>query len=206
MRKRTGIASLLPNILSGFLVLAPIFLALLLLIHGMQAVSGIVQPIADLLPGWIPAEELLALVLVLALCFVVGLMVQTRIGAWLRDWIENRFLVHIPGYTMFRDFAAQLAGDTSRKTWKPVLAQFDDGLVPAFLIEEMEDGRCTIFVPAVPTPFAGAVYIFDAHRVHAVNIALPRALQTVSKWGEGASEWVKHLEPPKEKKGGANES
>ena len=32
-------------------------------------------------------------------------------------------------------------------------------VVPAFIIEELDDGRLTVFVPSVPTPLAGAVYV-----------------------------------------------
>ena len=43
--------------------------------------------------------------------------------------------------------------------------EIEDALVPAFIIEELEDGRLKIFVPSAPTPLAGAVYILSADRV-----------------------------------------
>jgi hypothetical protein len=36
------------------------------------------------------------------------------------------------------------------------LAEIEDALAPAFVIEELPDGRFTIFVPSIPTPLAGA--------------------------------------------------
>jgi hypothetical protein len=33
--------------------------------------------------------------------------------------------------------------------------EIEEALVPAFIIEELDDGRFTVFVPSVPTPFAG---------------------------------------------------
>jgi len=38
--------------------------------------------------------------------------------------------------------------------WKPALVEIEEALVPAFIIEELEDQRVTVFVPSVPTPFA----------------------------------------------------
>ena len=87
---------------------------------------------------------------------------------------------------MIRSLAQQLAGNTSEKAWKPALAEIEDALVPAFIIEELDDGRYTIFVPSIPTPLAGAIYILERTRVHAVDVPLTQALQVVSRWGSGA--------------------
>ena len=59
--------------------------------------------------------------------------------------------------------------------WKPVLAEIDEGLVPAFIIEELSDDLVTVFVPSVPTPLAGAVHILSRERVHPVDIPFTQA-------------------------------
>ena len=43
-------------LLSGLLIVVPIYLAVLLLLKGMKSVVGLVRPLALLLPDWIPAE------------------------------------------------------------------------------------------------------------------------------------------------------
>jgi uncharacterized membrane protein len=80
------------------------------------------------------------------------------------------------------------------------LAEIEDALVPAFIIEEFEDGRYTVFVPSVPTPLAGAVYILERKRVHPLDVPFMQALQVVSRWGSGA----KGLEMARDK--GSNSS
>jgi len=62
--------------------------------------------------------------------------------------------------------------------------------VPAFVVEELDDGRFTVFVPSVPTPFAGAVYILNRERVHLINIPFTQAIQSVSRWGSGSKDLV----------------
>ncbi len=74
--------------------------------------------------------------------------------------------------------------------WQPALAEIEDALVPAFIIEELEDGRFTVFVPSVPTPFARAVYILSHERVHPLDVPFTQALQSVSRWGSGSKELV----------------
>ena len=63
--------------------------------------------------------------------------------------------------------------------------RIEDALVPSFIIEELGDGRLTVFVPSIPTPLAGAVYVLPRERVHPVDVPFTQALQTVPRWGSG---------------------
>ena len=117
------------------------------------------RPLAALVPDWIPAERLLSLFLVLVLCFLVGVAVRTRAGRAARERMEKVFFDRLPGYGLLRSLTQRLAGDSDEHAWQPALVEIEDALVPAFIIEELDDGRFTVFVPSVPTPLAGAVYI-----------------------------------------------
>jgi len=181
-------------LIGGALVVLPLYLAVLLLLKGMQAVAGLVRPIAGLLPQWMPAENILALLLVLVVCFVVGLAVRTQAGRSIRGRMEVSVFGKIPGYTMIRGLTQRIAGDTSENVWKTALVEIEDALVPAFIIEEYDDGRFTVFVPSVPTPFAGAVYILNAARVHPIDVPFAQALQSISKWGSGSKALVAAME------------
>ena len=172
-------------ILSGFLVIIPIYLAGLLLLKGMKTVGTLMRPFASLLPDWLPAEGFLSLLLVLFICFLIGVGIRTAAGRSVRERIEKSFFERIPGYALFRSLTQQLAADSREKVWKPALAEIEDALVPAFIIEEFKD-EYTIFVPSVPTPLAGAVYILDRKRVHPLDVPFTQALQVVSRWGSGA--------------------
>lgn len=181
-------------VLGGLLIVVPIYLAILLLLKGMKSVVGLVRPFALLLPDWLPAEKTLSLLLVLMLCFLIGIAVRTRAGRMVRERIERTFFERIPGYALFRSLTQQVAGDNRQNVWKPALVEIEEALVPAFIIEEFEDGRYTVFVPSIPTPLAGAVYILDRKRVHPLSVPFTEALKTVSKWGSGSKELVAAME------------
>ena len=181
-------------LLGGLLVVIPIYLAILVLLKGIKTAGGLVRPFALLLPDWIPAEQLLSLLLVLMICFLIGVAVTTRAGRVVRERIEKGFFQRIPGYALFRSLTQQVAGDNRHNVWKPALAEIEEALVPAFIIEEFEDGRYTVFVPSIPTPFAGAVYILDRKRVHPLNVPFTEALKVVSHWGSGAKDLVMAME------------
>lgn len=177
------------TIVGGLFVVVPVYLALLLLLKGMQSVSALVRPIAAVLPEWIHAEGLVSLLLVLLICFLVGLAVRTRTGRAIGARMDGLFH-KLPGYEMLRGLTRQLAGDADQEAWKPALAEIEEALVPAFIIEQLADGRFTVFVPSVPTPFAGAVYILEPARVHPVDVPFTKAVRTISRWGSGSSELV----------------
>jgi uncharacterized membrane protein len=177
-------------LINGLLIVVPVYLALLLLLKAMQSLAGLVRPIAVLLPDWMPAEDLLALLLVLVLCFLVGVAVRTRVGGAARERIEKSLFQRIPGYAVFRGLAQQLSGESRESAWKPALVEIEDALVPGFIIEELDDGQLTVFVPSVPTPLAGAVYVLRRERVHALDVPFTSAIQVVSKWGSGSKALV----------------
>jgi uncharacterized membrane protein len=180
--------------LTGLLIAVPVYLATLLLLKGMQSVVGLVRPIALLLPEWVPAETALSLLLILFVCFLIGVAVRTRAGQLARNKVERTYFERIPGYALLRGLTQQMAGQSRENVWKPALLQTDEGLVPAFIIEEFEDGRYTVFVPSIPTPLAGAVYVVDSGRVHPLDVPFTEALKTVSRWGSGAKNLVAAME------------
>jgi uncharacterized membrane protein len=184
-------------LLTGVLIVAPIYFSVLLLLKAMQAVVGLVRPLAILLPEWFPAEQFLSLVLVLAVCFLIGAAVRTTAGRAARERIEKSLFERIPGYALFRSLVHQLAGSGDEQVWRPALAEIEEALVPAFIIEEFDDGRFTVFVPSAPTPLSGSIYILTPERVHPVNIPFTHAVRTLSRWGSGSKEFVAAMEKNK---------
>jgi uncharacterized membrane protein len=178
------------TLVGGLLIVVPVYLAILLLLKGMKSAAGLVRPIAALLPDWIPAEGFFALLLVLGVCFLVGVAVRTRAGRVVREKMEVALFGRLPGYGLIRGLTQRLAGDSEGNEWTPALVEIEDALVPAFIIEVLDDGRITVFVPSVPTPLAGAVYILGPERVHIVDVPFTQAIRSVSRWGSGSKDLV----------------
>jgi uncharacterized membrane protein len=177
-------------LVTGLLVIAPVYLALLLLLKALQSLAGLARPVAILFPERFPAENVLAILLLLVVCFLVGVAVRTAPGRAARARIEKSVFQKIPGYEILRGLTRQLAHETQEREWKPALVEIEDALVPAFLIEEIDDRRYAVFVPSVPTPFAGAIYIIDRERVHPLDVPFAQAAKSVSRWGLGSKDLV----------------
>lgn len=185
------------SFVGGLVILAPIYLSILLLLKAMKAVAGLVRPFAKLLPAWFPGEQFLSLLFVLTVCFLIGVAVRTPAGRVARERLEKSLFQKIPGYALFRSLTQQLVGSPEEQVWKPALAEIEGGLVPAFVIEEFEDGRFTVFVPSAPTPLSGSIYILTAERVHPVDVPLTHAIKSLSRWGSGSKELVAAMENQK---------
>jgi uncharacterized membrane protein len=181
---------LVTTLVGGLLIVLPLYLTVLVLLKGMQSLAALVRPLAMLLPAWLPAENLLSLALVLVVCFLIGVAVRTRVGGILRQWMDRAVFERLPGYGLFRSLTQRLAGEGRENVWKPALVEIEEALVPAFIIEEVADDRFTVFVPSVPTPLAGAVYILSRERVHPLDVSFTQAIKSISRWGSGSKDLV----------------
>ena len=186
--------SVVQSFVVGFLFLVPIYLAILLLLKAMKSLGKLVQPLVQLVPGSFPAETVISLLFVVMLCILVGLILGTRLGQAMRTRMESSLFQKIPGYEVVRSMTRQLAGQGLESEWQPALAEIEDALVPAFIVEVIDDGRFTVFVPSSPTPLAGAIYILSPERVHPLNVSFAQAVKVVTRWGSGSKALVEAMQ------------
>ena len=186
--------SVVQPVVAGFLLIVPIYLAILLLLKAMHSLGKVFRPVAHLLPPSLPAETVFSLLVVLMLCFFIGIALRTHLGQAMRIRIENSIFQKVPGYEVIRGLTRQLSGQSRERTWQPALVEIEEALVPAFIVEELDDQRFTVFVPSVPTPLAGSIYILTAERVHPVNVPFTQAVQTITRWGSGSKELVEAMQ------------
>ncbi len=189
---RSTLDFLKTTILGGLLVLVPAVAALLIIARVLGMLHGVLSPIAGNLPGGPIVREGAAAAIILGVCFLSGLVVRTAIGDRLRGAIERR-LALIPGYTLARSLARRVAGEEEGSTFQVALAEIEEALVPAFIVEEHEDGSFTVFVPSVPTPAAGAIYILPPERVHRVDVPFRKAVTCLTRFGEGTGELLRAM-------------
>lgn len=188
------------TLVGGLLVILPIYIAVLLLAKAIKALLGMLAPVTAQVPAAVEFRQAAAIVLLMAACFFVGLVVRTSPGRRAKNAFEHTVLEKMPGYTFVRGLAQRLAGRGEEHALQPALVEIEEALVPALIVEELEDGLFTVLVPSAPTPMAGSIYILERSRVHPVDISLTKAIGVFSKWGSGAGEFVRAMkareEPP----------
>jgi uncharacterized membrane protein len=178
------------SLVAGALVIAPLYLASLLLLKVAKSLTFLEHPFAQLFPKWVFVGRLFSLLLTLVLCVIVGIAVRTSPGRAVWDRVDHSLFERIPSYAVFRSLTQRLAGQEREETWKPALAEIDKALVPAFIIEEIDESRFAVFVPSVPTPLAGSIYILTRDRVHPLDIPFTKAIKVIYRWGSGSRDLV----------------
>src|SRR4029078_7057528 len=100
------------TLIGGLLIVVPVYLAVLLLLKGMKSAATLVRPFAALLPDWIPAENLFSLLLVLIICFIVGVAVRTGSGRVVRERLEVTLFGRLLGDGLINILPQRLTGDS----------------------------------------------------------------------------------------------
>jgi len=185
------------TLIGGIIIVLPVYIAVLLILKAVQGLLAAVKPITAAIPASVEFDEILAILVLAVICFIAGLVVRTRAGLRAKNAIERRVLQRLPGYTLLRGLAGRVTGQADEPSFAPALAEIEEALVPALIVEKLEDGSYTVLVPSVPTPMAGAVYILPPERVHPVDVPFTAALRVFTKWGAGSGEFVRALEAAK---------
>jgi uncharacterized membrane protein len=184
------------TLIGGVLIILPIYLAALLLAKTVKGILELLSPVTSQIPAAVEFRQVLAIALLVAVCFIVGLIVRTGPGLRAKNAFERSVLEKLPGYTFLRGLTGRLTGRSEEHTLQPALVEIEEALVPALIVEELDDGSYTVLVPSAPTPMAGSIYILPRDRVHPVDIPLTKAIGVFTKWGTGAGEFVRAMRSP----------
>jgi uncharacterized membrane protein len=187
---KRALAFLKATLLGGVIVVLPAWLAVLLVLKVLAHLEVFVKPVSSHLPHSLAHPRVIAILVLVGLCFLVGAAIQTAIGRKAERAAERAVLEKISGYTVLRSLASRLSDHAETASFQPALVEMEEALVPAFIVEQHSGNRCTVFIPSVPTPMAGSVYIIDNSRVHALDLPAVSVMQCISKWGGGSDKLV----------------
>jgi len=178
-------------LVGGILFLLPIIVVVVILGKALAIARKIVAPLAAHLPfesalGF-DAPVILAIALIVLFCFLAGVFARTALARKSVDWLETSVLSNVPGYEFFKNLSGNLLGDENKKAYPVVLARIEDAWQLAFLIERIEGGHVTVFVPGSPSPQSGSVYFMTEDRIKPVDIPSSAALKCLKRYGLGSN-------------------
>lgn len=179
------------TIIGGLLFLIPVAVALVMLRHALEFTRKLAQPIAAHLPEGVVAgvgvATIIAVLILLLVCFVAGLVAQTGAGKRIMEWIEATVLGGMPQYQMIKSMTQGLAHLEQSDGIKPILVGIDDGWQIGYLLERLENRWLVAFVPQAPTPMSGNIVYLPEHKVRPLDISLVEAIGIVKHMGIGSS-------------------
>ena len=197
--KRIG-GFLKTTILGGLFVLLPVVLAYLILAEVMQLAVALATPIADLFPegtfDTIASPTLVAILLIVAVSFLLGLIMLAGPGRALGLWVERKVLMPLPGYRVVKSLTRSLGNVDGEESFKPALLRSGDGSREIiYVIEDHGDGQATVMIPWTPTAMAGSIRIVDRNRIDPINASLADVTKVLGHWGVGTRELLGSIKP-----------
>ena len=186
------------TLLGGLLVILPIVIILWAFNMLIRFIVSNITPVTMIVDKFISVRylpEIISAIIIVIICFLVGLSVRTKLGNWIHINIEGKILTKIPGYNMVKGAINQLIS-TEKKT-KPfsqvVLFKLfnNEVLLTGVITDDEDEEYVTIFCATAPNPTSGFIYHVLRKDVFLVDISVEDAMRTVFSGGSGSSMLLK---------------
>lgn len=195
------------TLLGGIIVILPGVLTYLFLSWLFNFATGIILPITRRLMEASKMQKIIADLIVIAviiiICFIIGLIVKTRLGRFIFRTIEDKILEVAPGYNIFKETIKQFLGKERAPFSRVALVQVfeNSALMTGFVTDEDTDsGYFTVYVPSGLNPTTGLIYHLKAQYVHIVDVPVDNTMRSIISCGGGSRELVKDYIKKLEKK------
>lgn len=185
------------TVVGGLLFLLPLTLVLFFLVFAVQGVIGAVQPFLtshglSVLGG--AGIGLLALAVLVLMAFAAGMFARTERGARVTNWLEHTLLGGVPQYQVVKGMAQGLAHVETTSGLKPSLISIDGGWQIGYVIEKLENGWVTVFLPQAPKATQGCIMYVAAERVRPLTMTIGQAMGIATSFGVGSAEALRGAE------------
>jgi uncharacterized membrane protein len=181
MNDRPFLSYIKTTLIGGLFVLVPIALVVMLVLQVIVYFRALVAPISDRIKlDWIGGEtvsRIIALSAIVLVCFIVGLLAETRVARGVIEWMEDNIFSRIPGYEFLKGMSESIAGLKLDDNQRVVLIDLEETWQIAFLIERIDDQLSTVYIPGAPNPMSGNVVIVKNERIKLLDIGAGDALK-----------------------------
>lgn len=187
------------TILGGVIIALPVMLTFYLLRWLFNLLSGMIRPFTGLFVHQVKAgaviADILGFLIMILLCFLIGVIISTRIGKYVFSIVDRRLFAEFPGYRFFRDTVQQLFGDKKKSFSKVAMVKiFDQRMyVTAFITDEHDNGMVSVFVPSALNPTTGLVLHLDRKYIHPLDVSPDVALRSIIGCGTNSGDLVRSL-------------
>ena len=181
------------TITGGILFLLPVILLLMIFTKAYNILHKLSAPLSEKLPELIfgfDGSNLIALLLLILICFVSGLLFRSK---YVKNWIkklEDQVLINLPGYALIKSITAGVMGEKSDEDMSPILIHEDESYSLAFLVEKGEKFS-TVFIPEAPRHDSGEVKIIPTNRIEKLDVSVHKFTQIIKTFGKGSTQWAK---------------
>jgi uncharacterized membrane protein len=179
------------TVLGGLLFLFPIVFVFFIFGKALDITNKVFAPLEKLLPiesiAGIAVVKLLALGILVLICFIAGLSARTALAGRLVSSLETNVLKKIPAYTLLKSKAESVLSPEDIGSMTPVLGRFDDSWQLAFEIERFPGGNVVVFLPGAPDPWSGSLCILAEDRITPLDLTVKSLADILKRLGKGSA-------------------
>jgi uncharacterized membrane protein len=176
------------------LFLLPVMLLLFIFKKAIAIVQGLILPIKAHLPTerifGVGVLSLISLLLILLICYVAGMVAESKKVKSFIGFLEDNLFVFIPGYAMMKSRASEAIGNTDDE-WKAVLIGDGDDWKFGIEVDRQPDGVCTIFFPEPPDAKSGEMKLIHESKLKRLDMPVSKLVKIIRQYGHGAAGLVK---------------
>jgi uncharacterized membrane protein len=152
----------------------------------------IAAPLDSLIPvdqiGGVALANILALILVIIICFLAGLAAKSLYAKRIHESIDSKLRLFIPGYAFLKGMTGGLEEDSEDKHMIPVVAKLDDSAQIGFEVDRLESGLVVVYLPGAPNPWSGSVVLMTEDRIEKLNLKFTAVTKVMKRIGIGSAE------------------
>ena len=185
--------------IGGLIFLLPMFVIVALLGYVYEIVLVIYEPLQEKLqfesPLALTLLFLLAIAILLVLCFLCGLAAHRAIARQFSQKLEKHLVMVFPKYAIYKDIVAgNLGGDEHTPTLKPVTLQLDDMIRVGFEAGRTTRGLVIVYLPGSPDPWIGSVALVEPHRVTPLDVDFNETAAICERLGRNSTELLAEVQ------------
>ncbi|TDT71569.1 putative membrane protein [Hypnocyclicus thermotrophus] len=189
------------TLIGGITVLLPIGVLIFIFKFIFDFILGFISPISNIFKLSFEINNslanLIAFSIIIALCFITGFFIATRLGNFIFYHIENKILKKLPGYKIVTETINQFKGNFKDSFSTVALAEvYGNSLSTAFVIEKTDD-YYTLFVPTAPNPTSGNIFHVHKSKVTIVDVKVDEAMRSILAVGSGSKKLIENYKNKK---------
>jgi uncharacterized membrane protein len=181
------VQSIKTTLIGGVIFLVPLAVVAAIAGKVFQVISKVAVVISEILPfkaiAGIAAENLVALVLIVILCFIAGHLARRHLGKKISTSVESKLLALVPRYAFIKSMTTAISGTEGDNLLKPVWVKFDDYSQIAFEVTRDDKEMVTIYLPGAPDPWSGSSVHVDPERVEVMDAVFSEVIKSLRKVG-----------------------
>lgn len=161
--------------IGGLIFLLPMAVIGAVLGYVYNVVLVIYDPLKEYLPvssvGSMILLFLIAVGILVMLCFFCGLAARRAIARKFSQTIEKHLVMVYPKYAIYKDIlAGNVGGDSHEPSLIPVAIQFDDAIRIGYEAGRTEQGLVIVYMPGSPDPWMGSVVLVEPDRIQSLEV------------------------------------